>query len=111
MPFYEYRSNDGDSMEVFAHMAEAPAFGHEIKARGKAFHRVPSIVRAAVERETHFMSQSLPDWIPGASRYNAEGQPQFGSKQEVKDFLMKRADMEFCPKPNAPITQDFDYEC
>ena len=94
MPQYVFRSEDGEEIEEFRSMANAPTCGvTTIERGGKVYtSRIPRLAGGIVRRDVHFTSNQLPLNWKHAPRVDAMGKAQFDSKRELNEALAKDRD-------------------
>ena len=82
MPYYEFENEDGERLEVYREMSEAP--GETIEHDGQTWKRVWSFQPVVKEGGTkgRLGSTSLPRNWPFAKKFDSAGRPLFENKRE-----------------------------
>lgn len=91
---YDYTNDDGERLTIERPMTHPPS--NPLRRGGKLWYRVWGhlVVNAATKprlRDGHFTAHSLPRWDPCAPRHDAQGKPQFASRNEVREYLSKKS--------------------
>ena len=89
MPRYSFTGDSGEEAEFYYTMDAAPRIGEIITRKGRRWVRMPDLPQACVQKDTHFVSHSLPRKAPGAKHYTKDGKPAFSSKKEVGEFVAR----------------------
>lgn len=85
MPLYDFEDVEtGEHVSIHQSMHDAVHFGEVVEIAGRKLRRLiqmgqPPIVRAGV---TH-VSNSLPEWTPGAHSYEADGTPRIDGQRDI----------------------------
>jgi hypothetical protein len=85
MPLYTFFSEEGQTVDKFYPMAEAPKFGTAITEDGTEYVRKPVAPRVAVQN-TCVVAASLPRWDKRAPNHTADGKPAFETKAQIKEY-------------------------
>jgi len=104
MPLYDFVDADGEPLELYLPMAEAPELGSTTEIDGREVTRVVTPPRTAVRPDRHFVAWSQPtlnadgtlppDVVP-APRYDRDpssvsyGHAQFSSRREVDEYVAR----------------------
>tara|TARA_R100000808_G_scaffold573_1_gene2939 strand:+ start:6619 stop:6912 length:294 start_codon:yes stop_codon:yes gene_type:complete len=90
MPVYTFKTESGQTRELFFNMSEAPTIGSTIEFGGVALTRQVDPVQVDCRQEVRFTSHGLPRNHPDAPACNAQGKPVFASKKQVDEFVAKQ---------------------
>ena len=88
MPMYSFK--DAETEEVFEYyypIDDRPCIGDILERDGRTLVRIIDTPCVAPVRDYCFTARSLPRWDPAAPRCNEQGQPMFGSKKEVTEYV------------------------
>lgn len=91
-PIYEYEAENGERMDVYAEMADAPRIGDQITDHeGRVWTRVASNPQASVKADRHFVSNSLPGGYKyhrmAGGKFDRRGRPLFDSQRQVEETV------------------------
>lgn len=91
MPEYVFQKDDGEEVELFYPMKDAPAIGSQISLDGVTLTRVASSsqVSAAVGVATHgypYTSLSMPRWSKGC-KHTKDGKPIIQSQRHERQVM------------------------
>jgi hypothetical protein len=103
---YEFEDPEtGQVIDLEYRIGQAPKIGSCVQVGENLYRRIPSRpvlpdVVGGCRRGTdrHFTSQSLPEWVEGAPRYDMDpksktyGCAQFASAKEVREFTARKKD-------------------
>ena len=88
MPVYSFKdSKTGEEVIHFYPLDDMPRIGDVVEESGRKLIRVIDQPTIAPIRDYSFTAKSLPRWDPAAPRHNEQGQPMFGSKKEVTEYV------------------------
>ena len=90
MPIYTFKSESGNTEEMFFSMDEAPSIGTTIDFGGMKLTRQVDRVGVDCRKEVRFTSNQLPRNHPDAPSCDAQGKPVFASKKQVDEFVAKQ---------------------
>lgn len=92
MPRYSFLNDEtGRTVELILPMSESVPFGATIKHEGRTLTRVVETQQQSMPKDdVHFTDVQLAPWTPDGPRYDKEGQIQFDSLGETREFCAKR---------------------
>jgi hypothetical protein len=91
---YVFEAVNGERVEEFFHMEDAPSFGTAIRRGGRKFYRIPTRPNATV-REGAFVNYTMARGDlerMGHKRFNEHGEGVFSSKREMDELISKSQD-------------------
>jgi hypothetical protein len=86
VPIYVFRAEDGETIEVFAPMAEAPPYGSTKEIGGKTFTRTVEIPGQGRTLEYRHLAYNFAPWQPGFKKYTQDGIPIVETKADAQHF-------------------------
>lgn len=94
MATYLFQSDDGETIERFYRMKDAPPIGTEIIVDGKTYRRVfcAEVGTAQVARVTHkypFVSESLPRHVNLPCKRDHKGRQIIASQRQEREVLAR----------------------
>lgn len=96
MIIYQFRSKDGDELDIPYDISDAPTIGSWVRVKGKRYQRVVSIQKAVVKNSRH-TAYTLPrrwqnTWLNSIhDKWDGKGRAVFESKSEIERFEGKAA--------------------
>lgn len=89
MPEYPFETQDGQVIDLYFPMSEAPEIGSQIEVDGQKLTRLPPQLKVTTGKTYAHVAQSLALWDPHAPHHTPEGKPYFNNKKEVMDYQAK----------------------
>jgi hypothetical protein len=91
MPEYVFEGLDGQFVERFYKMSEAPKLGECVTIDGQPFTRVPTLPRARVVADRHVASRSLPKYYKhhreAGGKFDDQGRCLFDSMRQIDETM------------------------
>lgn len=93
MPVYCFLSDDGETLEHYFSMADAPSVGATIRIKGKRYKRDKGLedVKSGFAWQP-YTSRRLPLNSPHAPKVDGAGRPIFETQHQEREFCAKYAD-------------------
>ncbi len=89
MPEYEFIRANGDVVQKFFSMADAPEIGATVEIDGEPARRLPPRLAGASVKNYEHVSYSIPRNCVHAPRLDDKGRAVFQSKRELKETIAK----------------------
>jgi len=89
MPTYQFRADDGEIVEQFYHMADAPPCGSVVEIEGRKCTRLPPNLGAVRVKDYRHVSLTLPKNCVHAKNHDKRGRVVVESKQEMREIVAR----------------------
>lgn len=87
---YPFEADDGEQIELYYSMNDAPKIGEVVDVNGKPFKRVFSNLPVVHDYKWEpYASRQLPRWHKGHKKFNKKGMPVFETRQQEREFAAK----------------------
>lgn len=91
MPRYDFEDREGNVVELFLPMSQAPESGVWTEIDGRELRMLPNGATGIRIKDHAFVSHSLEQWHPDAEKFDKDGQPVFETRRDREEFLARNA--------------------
>ena len=98
MPIYEFETPDGEVIELFYRMADAPGWGEVIDHKGLPVTRILErhqilgrremrVTAQSLKRQAHWNTEELRVHREAGGTFDKRGQPQFSTRKQIDEHV------------------------